>query len=214
MKNNKILVVLVIILSLLVVGLTGYIVYDKILAENDKKIINNDNNQVNNNDKSNNTNNNTLVENNSSVTCNCENNNDVQVDYSKLADMGTGITIKSISGFNYQLSIDSKGELSYQNKENGTKGKINVTNVVDVEFQQYAGEENGEFFILTNEGQLYTITEKNMNSNNFEPIKDVVLGKVLKIGSFSTCKPNAGCGWGIYCVTADGITRQLVFSSV
>ena len=34
-------------------------------------------------------------------------------------------------------------------------------------------EENGEYFILTKEGQLYTITEKNMNSNNFEPIKKI-----------------------------------------
>ena len=50
---------------------------------------------------------------------------------------------------------------------------------------QFAGMEDGEYFILTKEGQLYTITEKNMNSNNFEPIKDAVLGKVLKIGRFS-----------------------------
>jgi len=181
-KKNIGMKITIVILCLLVVGLTVFIIYDKLLLNNNNDI--------------------------------SENTNDIQVDYSKLTDMGTGITIKSLSGFNYQLNISSKGELSYQNKENGTRGNINVTNVVDVEFQQYAGEENGKFFILTKDGQLYTITEKNMNSNNFEPIKDVVLGKVLKIGKFSTCKPNAGCGWGIYSVTADGNTKQLVFSSV
>lgn len=198
-KKNIGLKVLVIILSLLVVGLGGFIVYDKV----DNTQLSDNNNIENNHSNS--------QDNNSNESINKDS---VQVDYSKLTDMGTGINVKSIDGYNYQLSVDSKGEISYLNKENGTKGNINVKNVVDVVFQQYAGEENGEYFILTNEGQLYTITEKNIISNNFEPIKDVVLGKVLKIGTFSTCKPDAGCGWGVYCITADGNTKQLVFTSV
>lgn len=221
-KKNTGLVILVIILSLVVVGLGGFIVYDKVLSnnevENPSKENQNDitdNNQTNQNEDNQTNkeenNNSNLQDNNSNE---CINQDSVEVDYSKLTDMGTGIDIKSLSGFNYQLSISSKGELSYQNKENGKRGNINVKNVVDVVFQQYFGEENGEYFILTNEGQLYTITEKNMNSNNFEPIKDVVLGKVLKIGTFSTCKPGAGCGLGVYCITADGNTKQLVFRSV
>lgn len=198
-KKNTVLIVLIIILFLMVVGLGGFIVYDKV----DNTQLSDNNNIENNHSNS--------QDNNSNESINKDS---VQVDYSKLTDMGTGINVKSIDGYNYQLSVDSKGEISYLNKENGTKGNINVKNVVDVVFQQYAGEENGEYFILTNEGQLYTITEKNIISNNFEPIKDVVLGKVLKIGTFSTCKPDAGCGWGVYCITADGNTKQLVFTSV
>ena len=225
-KKNTGVIVLVIVLSLMVVGLGGFIVYDKVLSNdkiedtnvsdnvntNDNINDNNESDEPENNQTNQEVNNNSNLQENSSDEC--INEDSVQVDYSKLTDMGTGIDIKSLSGFNYQLSISSKGELSYLNKENGKEGKINVKNVVDVVFQQYFGEENGEYFILTNDGQLYTITEKNMNSNNFEPIKDVVLGKVLKIGTFSTCKPGAGCGLGVYCITADGNTKQLVFRSV
>ena len=191
-KKNNGLIVLVIILSLLVVGLGGFIVYDKVLSTDNEKLedTNVDNIGDNNENEEENSQTNQEVNNNSNSQDNSGNeyinNKGIQVDYSKLTDMGTGINIKSLDGFNYQLSISSKGELSYLNTENGAKGNINVKNVVDVVFQQYAGKENGEYFILTKEGQLYTITEKNMNSNNFEPIKDVVLGKVLKIGTFST----------------------------
>ena len=45
-KKNTGLIVLVIILSLLVVGLGGFIVYDKVLSNNE--VENNDNNEINN----------------------------------------------------------------------------------------------------------------------------------------------------------------------
>lgn len=138
----------------------------------------------------------------------------IQVDYSKLTDMGTGINIKNIDGYYYQLTISAKGEISYLNKNDGKEGKINVMNVVDVQYHQSAGDNNGQYFILTKEGELYKITEKNMNSNDFKPVKDNELGKVIMIGEFNTCKPGAGCGWGIYCLTVDGKTKQLAFSSV
>ena len=152
------------------------------------------------------------VDSNINEDVNCE--DDIAVDYSKLTDMGTGIYVKDIAGFNYQLVIDSNGNLSYQNKEDGTKGTINIKNVVDVVYNQYSGEEKGEYFILTDVGELYTITEDNINSNTLDPIKVVTVDQVLKIGRFSTCKPGSGCGWGIYCVTVDGVTKQLVFQSV
>ena len=49
-KKNTGLIVLVVILSLLVVGLGGFIIYDKVLSDNE--IENNDNNNVNNNNVS------------------------------------------------------------------------------------------------------------------------------------------------------------------
>ena len=213
-KKNTGLIVLVIILSLLVVGLGGFIIYDKVFSnkvENTKDESNNvitENNQINQKEN----NNSSSVENTNDYDCISQNN--IEVDYSKLFDMGSGIFIKSVSGSNYSLRVSSKGEIEYQNKENGSTGKINVKNVVDVVFHQYPGELNGEYYILTEKGQLYTITETSIASNNLEPIKDVVLGKVLKIGTFSTAKPGAGGGWGVYCVTADGNTIQLVTSSV
>ena len=202
-KKNTGLIVLVIILSILVAGLGGFIVYDKVLSNNEVENIKEESNDTITNNKQENTN-----------TNNCINQNNIKVDYSKLFDMGSGITIISVTSPKYQLSVSSKGELTYQNRENGSTGKINIKNVVNVVFHQYSGELDGEYYILTDEGQLYTITSVNIDSNKLEPIKDVVLGKVLKIGTFSTGKPNAGGGWGVYCITADGNTKQLAFDNV
>lgn len=52
-QNNKALIVLAIILSILVLGLSGFIVYDKVLSNNDKTIDNknNNDNKTDNDDK-------------------------------------------------------------------------------------------------------------------------------------------------------------------
>lgn len=55
-KNNKILIVLLVILSILVLGLSGYIVYDKIISNKDTKASIEDSNKINNNNNNNNKN--------------------------------------------------------------------------------------------------------------------------------------------------------------
>ena len=191
-KKNIGMKVTIIILSILVVGLLGYIVYDKVL-----------NNTMDNN--------NIL---NDNVNCNKE------INYSSLFDMGTGNIIESASsyaedGIKLVLYSDKKLYYLYKNDSISAKKEIKISNVSKIVPYSNPGAGIGAtFYFLNKDGILYKIDEAAIKTGNSEPSIVSNVSKFIDIGIWNTCKPNAGCGEGVYGITIDGIAHSVTFNSV
>jgi len=219
MENNKGLVIVIIILGVLVVIMGGYIWDDIFNESNDKQLENN--NIVNNNDR---------VEqeetsekefnNNTSVSC--ETNTEqkyTDIDYSDLNDMGTGIVISRVSGTElegFKINVYDDGKLYYENKSPKIKKEIPVSNVIKLvsNYNYGVSEPSKIFYILNKEGQVYSMDEKDILNGNLIPNIVTGIPKFVDLSTWYTCKPGAGCGTGVFGITAEGKAHPVTFGSL
>lgn len=173
-KKNIGMKVAIIILSLLVVGLTGYVVYDKVLSDNDTNITDENNNTNNDNNQSDN-------EDNQPVDCNVNSNLKINVDeLHKIGGMADFYFIKRVytddSSFN--LSTDGRVYISFDNYIS------NISNAVDIQLF------SNTLYILTNDGYIYKYSLN--NSNNYKATKINEYSNVVRIILYETRKNYAG----------------------
>lgn len=134
-KDNKGLIVLVVILSLLVVGLGGYIIYDKVIDVEDKKEILNNNKEDNN------------------VEGNEEENNDNKVDVSKFYEKYSGKYEYSLSRTVEEPVETCKDYVTIDLKEDGTYDyKYSIC-------RGSGGNAKGNYIVLDHVGEIYLLND-------------------------------------------------------
>lgn len=138
-RKNKGLIVLVIILTILVLGLGGYIVYDKVLSKNNDTNINNNDNDINNNntDINNNvSNNNDNNSNNDNILDNDENGNKSEIiTKDELFSLLEGYWYYKSGKYLVAFGDNTFGACVYQT-DGGISGNINSANMVDDKIYQ------------------------------------------------------------------------------
>ena len=169
-KNNGGLIALIIVLFLLILGLGGYIVYDKVITGKD-------NNQDNNTS-------------NDYVSCNCpEANCDDSVDYDKLAEISKMSYNFVNSAYNnkYSISVLSNGKVLVNFIEN-------ISNISDAkDLILFSGPGNGDIaYILTNDGNVYKYDLANSSNNNFDATKLDEYKNIKQMVRYMTRKAHAG----------------------
>ena len=194
-KNNGGLIALVIILLLLVLGLGGYIVYDKVLRNNESPI----NNTTTNVDvKSNN------IENNSVI------------DISKFESFKN--TDGSYGHYNTLDFTNWNNELSYtvalsldgnviinDNKKGWNWNKINISEVVDIVPFHDDPTGLGYSYMLTKNNEVYYYDLSKAANNNYEVVKVDNANDVVKLITINYCPiENAGCAWSLLGIKKDG----------
>lgn len=197
-KNNGRLVALIIVLFLLVLGLGGYIVYDKVLSSNSTQPIIDGNNNANNNqknnvvDKNDEQNNNVINNNdqNDTVSCNCPTTNcDLSIDFDKLAKISKS-DYNFVNGSynnNYSVNVLSNGKVLV----NYVNIISNISNAKDVILFNGPGKGNMTY-ILTADGYIYKYDLSNVSKNNFEAIKVNEYSNIKQMIRYMTRKAHAG----------------------
>lgn len=170
-NKNTGMKVAIIILSILVVGLTSYIVYDKVLnhdnthiEENkDEEIINNESNQV--------------VNNNTNI--------DHSININKLYNIGKSyynfIKREYTGNSSFNLSTDGKVYIGFD------KYISNVLNASDILLDSNLSV----LYMLTKDGLLYKY-DTNNNSNNYTAAKVEGYSNIVKMINYTTNKANGG----------------------
>lgn len=202
-KNNGLLI-LVIVLFVLVLGLGGYIVYDKVLSSNSTQPIIDDNNSaksnqqnnvVDNSDEQNNAVDNSDEQNsdvinsneqNNTVSCNCPTTNcNLSLDFDKLAKI-------------------HKADYNFVNYDNGfvvlSNGKVlvdfenyisNISNAKDV-IVFYGPRTGNNAYILTADGYIYKYDVSNASKNIFDATKINEYSNIKQMVRYGIRGVNAG----------------------
>lgn len=193
-KNTGIKVAIV-ILCILVVGLTGYIVYDKVLNQDNNEIsdIEKDNNII----QENNENSNTSVEDtNINNSCNSYVSESFgigmdNINYDELAKIGKldYNFVKGLYGNDYSINILSNGKILI----NFNNYISNISNAKDIlKFNGLGPIEDSIIYILTDDGNIYKYALANIGKNNFEATIIDDYNNIEKMMIYKTRKANAG----------------------
>ena len=178
-------VVATIILSILVLALSSYLIYDKVLAKDDsEEIINEDTNKDDNN----------VVENNGSkeennvietvkVPTELEKYKNISGSYGYIKNFRSNV---ASGDFNIKLSLDGK---IFINKSGEKEQILKIDNVVDLELLGA----DGYLFILTINGDIYRYDLFNYDQKNYEPKKLEEYSNVDKFLSLSYCPDENAC---------------------
>ena len=176
-KKNTGMKVAIVILSILVVGLLGYVLYDKVLNTDD--IIVNDNSHIEENKKEEiiNNGNNQVIDNNT--------NGDSSIDINKLYNIGKSdynfIKREYTSNSSFNLSTDGKVYIGFD------KYMSNISNASDILLDSNLSV----LYILTKDGLLYKY-DTNNNGNNYTAAKVEGYSNVVKMINYTTNKANGG----------------------
>ena len=176
-QNNKALIVLAIILSILVLGLSGFIVYDKVLSNNDKTIDNknNNDNKTDNDDKQDD---NTKDDKNTGGTTNkdCPTGNQYKYNVSKRKQT------QVVQYQNLQVIVDTDGDAYVSSLENNNNyySEEEKANFAKFEktFKQY--DPKGTWYF--DPGEPDTIAAYKLN-----------IGKVLSVSFVDASNGAPGC---------------------
>lgn len=197
-KNNNGLIALVIVLFLLVLGLGGYIVYDKVLSNKTTEPIvdNNDNNSTIENQQ-NGDENNTEDNQNDGANCNCpstecncpSNSCNTSVDFDKLSKISKSDYnfVNGAYNNNYSINVLSSGKVIV----NYVNNISNISNAKDIIL--FSGPGTGDMaYILTTDGYVYKYDLSNVSKNNFEATKINEYSSIKQMVRYMTRKANAG----------------------
>ena len=219
-NKNTGLVVLVIILSLLVIGLGGYIVYDKVLNKDTSNGVQDVNNEISNEieDETNNSFANNEFDFN--TNCNAEYSSCVMEDLNFSA-FSQSVEGDNIETFNVYLNTDGSIDINYSIiTHSGTpdvdskygKGKLsNITNAVQiVKFSIPSGLNDQLIYILLNNGDVYYYRIGDIIDNKFEAIKVDNVKDVKKLFVYS--HPKNSCE--MIAITSDNKFTSLRKESV
>lgn len=176
-KKNTGVRVAIVILSLLVVGLTSYIVYDKVLNKNNDKCVDNNNlDNVTENNQENNSNNDVQT-----------NEYDLKINIDKLYKIKKSdynfIKREYIDDKSFNLTTEGKVNISFNNYIS------NISNAKDI--MLYRSHVMSNLYILTEDGNLYKYDTSN-TSNNYSATKVDEYSNIVKIINYHTNKANAG----------------------
>lgn len=219
-KKNGGLVVSVVILSILVLLLGGYIVYDKVLEDSSPRL---DSQNVpvpvvdgdNANQKSiENTGNNIQQKETIKYFYDVK---DLKVkalsEYSVFSDISKNANVveKVDFGFekDYAAFLDLSGNVTVQKyrkseDEKGITGKLNVTNVIDiVQFNIPSLESDQLLYLLTDSGNLYYYKIGDVEKNKFNATKVETVSNVKKVFISNYSKENAGGSWALFAITGN-----------
>ena len=197
-KNNGGLVALVAVLCLLVLGMGGYILYDKVLSNKTTEPIvdNNDNNSTIENQK-NGDESNTEDNQNAGTNCNCpstecncpSNNCNTSVDFDKLSKISKSDYnfVNGAYNNNYSINVLSSGKVIV----NFVNNISNISNAKDIIL--FSGPGTGDMaYILTVDGYVYKYDLSNVSKNNFEATKINEYSNIEQMVRYMTRKANAG----------------------
>ena len=192
-NSRKGLLILTIILSLLVVGLSSYLIYDKMIAKDDNEVV--DNNEKTNIEFE-------LLDLN-------------QLGRYKNNDGTYGImeTLSyelSTSSFAINLTID--GSIYIHNNKTGENKKINIENVLDIEKFSNAPDGDSYCYILTNSGDVYYYFLSNSLVNDYNVTKVTGVSSVKRLININYC--TQGCGWVLFAIKNNNEYIQLGAGSV
>lgn len=178
MKKN----IIIIILCILVLSLTGYIVYDKVLSDNN---LNNqssvDNNLASNNNECH------------SETVNICNN--LVFDYKELLKLGKGDYnfIKYVKFGNYEAYLGADGKIRITNSTNTEENYIsNIKNAKEMYVHGELGPNLEVLYILTSDGNIYNYKISNYKSGDYNATKDEKYSNIIQMIDYHTIKKNAG----------------------
>jgi len=208
-KNKSGLILLIIGLFILVLGLGGYIVYDKFLSDNSIKINNNSQDPI--------VDNNTKEETTEKYFYDVK---DLKVkgisEYQVFADISKMTNVVETLDFvdfgfeNYIATLDLSGNVtvlkySESGNEKYITGKLNVTGVIDVVQFQIPGMEEADqlLYLLTDNGNVYYYRIGDIEKNSFNATKVESVSNVKKIFISYFSKPNAGSSWALFAITGD-----------
>ena len=220
-ENKNIgLIITVVILSVLVLLLGGYIVYDKVLEDKSSKLDNRnvpapvvDDNNTNQKPIE-------KVDNSTQQKDTVKYFYDVKdlnvkasSEYSVFSDISKNINVveKVDFGFekDYAAFLDLSGNVTVQKyrkseSDTGITGKLNVTNVIDdVQFNIPSLESDQLLYLLTDSGNLYYYKIGDIENNNFKATKVEKVSNVKKIFISNYSKANAGGSWALFAITGN-----------
>lgn len=185
-NDKKGLIGLVVVLSVLVVGLSSYLIYDKLLEEDevnnkDNEIEENDNNEIN-----------EMLDLNQLNTYKYTNGK-----YGEIKSTSwTGMT----DSYSINLTID--GKVYIHNNNDGKEVRLNIENVVDIiSFSKDFADGEGYCYMLTNSGDVYYYKILDAKTNNNDVTKVKELSSVKRIISIDWCSD--GCAWDVFAVTTN-----------
>lgn len=191
-NKNTGLKVLVIVLSVLVVVLSGCIVYDKVLSN--ESDLSNGNNDINNNETITKTN---LLDRE-------------KLEKYKNNDGVYGIQ-KQFSETNYHTKLNLIGDVEVCLKSD-CKKITNVSNVIDILQWTIAGmEEEQKIIILQDNGDLYIYAYKDYKNNNFTAQKMNNITNVERIIEFHHYNAPV---WGAFAITRDNEYIEIYRESI
>lgn len=200
----KIKDIILVVLILMVVSMGGYLVYDKVLREDDiitddNKYVTEDGNVVDNKDNVN--------DNNQGVTyvdINDYKNADGTYGFIKVLNFSSGTL--STSNWNYSLNLSLDGNVYI--KENGRSQKIsNISNAIDMaDFYHDVGfGPLGNAYILISNGDIFRYKEEDFLENKYLGIKVMNVPNAQKLIEIGYCPwADAGCCNNLAVLTSDG----------
>lgn len=177
-KKNTVLIVLIIILFLMVVGLGGFIVYDKVLSNN--KLENNNN--INDNNEIGEINNSDFVEETKEFNLTTFNAEKLSTDIPYAVDVVVKVYEETIDEKKYYVRLLKSGKINItQDYFDVTTTISNIENVVDVIGLPVRGSTDYLFYFLLSNGDVYYYNLKDLSSTKYTATKVKDISKVEKI---------------------------------
>ena len=211
-KNNKVLIVLLVIFGLIIIGLGGYVVYDKFISNTDVEEKDKGNNNNNNNDDNNDNNNDTRPavskmnfydecrDNASKLKVACDkyitlNNENLSVaivgEYS-ISDSFAFVELKINDKSVYKVGRESEFNLP----QNSLRGIESFQDLIIIEMSD--GDGNGTYLqIIDKNGNKVQFIDNNLESNSNKTFcqysYSIIGNKIVSKGSESACWSGMTC---------------------
>ncbi len=190
MKNNpnKILYIIITIISIIALALLGYIIYDK-MFNSEEKTIGDSNNEYQDTSANVDSNDNETIQSNTGTTT-CK---DFEIDAKELAKIGKSDynTIKDVYNSEYSFKLDVNGKINI-NFENNIS---NISNAKDIILFSPAGP-NSYLYILTKDGDVYKYDTSGYKQGNYSADKVSNYSNIKAIIEYTTAGSNkGGCGY-------------------
>ena len=194
----KIKDIILVVLILMVVSMGGYLVYDKVLREDD--IITDDNKYV--------TEDGNVVDNKDNVNDNNQGVTYVDINDYKMADGTYGI-IKSVvvedwqKKWKFYLKLSWDGKVYIHDSDDNIKGVIsNLDNVIDIVEYSNSPLDIHNFYFLTKDGYVYNYKGSDLLVDKYLSTKIENVSNVDRIILLNFCGEQA-CGWQWLAITND-----------
>ena len=204
-KNNKGLMILVAILSVIILGLVGYITYDKVInvEECNDKVADNEKNNVGEN-------------NNEIILEGIEKFKNYDGTYGSIVNENVEICDtdgKDVTCKEYYIFSGIDGKITIKNSDRSKTYQLDISNVIDIKCYNgglYDGKD--ELFILTSNGDVYNYKLSNLIKEKFDLVKlDLTNVNSVKEVSYSAHEQAGGCT-NIIAITNDNKYIKLLGS--